>query len=61
MYYEYLHQDGLMTEWLTCEIVDPEWKDDKLHIKYKLGHDEFDTWVPTHRVRLCFTNMELSQ
>jgi hypothetical protein len=61
MYYEYLHQDGMFTEWLTCQVLDNLSDKTKLLVRYKLGQDEFESWVPGNRVRLITNTMEISQ
>lgn len=61
MYYEYLHQDGLSTEWLYCTVIDPTIDDQLIRIKYKLGPDEIETKVPVHQLRLVHSAQETSQ
>ena len=61
MYYEYLHQEGMFTEWLTCQIADPIADDGKLLIRFKLGEDEYEEWVTANRIRLVTNNLEISQ
>jgi hypothetical protein len=61
MYYEYLHQEGMFTEWLTCQIVDPMVDDGKLLIRFKLGHEEYEESVTANRIRLVTNNLEISQ
>lgn len=63
MYYEYLHQDGMFVEWLTCEILDNLSDKTRLLIRYKLGTGEYETWVPSNQVRLAMVGnlMETSQ
>jgi hypothetical protein len=63
MYYEYLHKEGLQSCWIYCIILDPARKQDKLYIRYKLGTEEHDAWVPANSVRLVTgsNEMETSQ
>ena len=61
MYYEYLHQDGMFTEWLTCQVLDNVSDKTRLLITYKLGPHEYKMWVPGNRVRLVRNSMETSQ
>jgi hypothetical protein len=61
MYYEYLHQEGMFTEWITCQVLDNLSDKTKIYIRYKLGHGEYETWVPGNRIRLVINSMETSQ